>query len=58
MQETTMKKVADGIFLLPASFFFLLGLFFDPEDGDMFLRKVGWLSNEYKALCPKLQNSS
>jgi hypothetical protein len=30
---------------------FLLGLFFDPEDeGDMFLRNVGWLSTDYTAL--------
>jgi hypothetical protein len=31
--------------------FFLLDLFFDPEDGnDMFLQNVGCLSTEYKAL--------
>jgi hypothetical protein len=30
---------------------FLLGLFFDPEDGsDMFLRKVGRLSTDYMTL--------
>jgi hypothetical protein len=38
---------------------FLLGLFFDPEDGgDMFLRNVGWLSADYTALCRKRQNCS
>jgi hypothetical protein len=30
---------------------FLLGLLFEPEDeGDMFLRNVGWLSTDYMAL--------
>jgi hypothetical protein len=28
----------------------LLGLFFDREDKDMFLRNVGWPSVEYMAL--------
>jgi hypothetical protein len=33
---------------------FLLGLFFDPEDeGDIFLRNVGWLSTDYTALYPR-----
>jgi hypothetical protein len=33
---------------------FLLGLFFDPEDGgDMLLRNVGRLSTDYKALYPR-----
>jgi hypothetical protein len=28
---------------------FLLGLLFDPEDGDdMFLRNIGWLSTDYR----------
>jgi hypothetical protein len=32
----------------------LFGLFFDPEDeGDRFLRNVGWLSPDYKALFPR-----
>jgi hypothetical protein len=33
---------------------FLLGLFFDLEDGgDMSIRNVGWLSVEYMALYPR-----
>jgi hypothetical protein len=33
---------------------FLLGLFFDPEDGDdMFLRNVSWPSTDYTALYPR-----
>jgi hypothetical protein len=37
---------------------FLLGLFFDPEDGsDMLLRNVGLLSTDYTALYPRRQNS-
>jgi hypothetical protein len=36
---------------------FLLGIFFDPEDGgDMFLRNVGWLSADYTTLYPRRQN--
>jgi hypothetical protein len=38
---------------------FLLGLFFDPEDGgDMFLQNVSRLSTDYAALYPRRQNSS
>jgi hypothetical protein len=38
---------------------FLLGLFFDPEDGgEMFLRNVSLLSKDYTALYPIWQNSS
>jgi hypothetical protein len=48
--------------VLPATCFlsgFLLGLFFDPYDGgDTFLRNVGWLSTDYTALHPRIQNSS
>jgi hypothetical protein len=33
---------------------FLLGLFFNPEDGDeIFLRNVGWLSTDYTKLMPE-----
>jgi hypothetical protein len=33
---------------------FFLGLFFDPEDeGNMFLRNVGWLSTNYLYYIPK-----
>jgi hypothetical protein len=36
---------------------FLLGLFFDPEDGgDMFLRNLCWLSTVYTALYPRWYN--
>jgi hypothetical protein len=38
---------------------FLICLFFEPEDeGDMFLRKVGWLATGSTALYPRRQNSS
>jgi hypothetical protein len=38
---------------------FLLGLYFDPEDGgDMFLENIGSLSVEYTALYSRRQNSS
>jgi hypothetical protein len=38
---------------------FLLSLLLDPEDGgNMFLRKVGWLSPDYTALYPTRWNSS
>jgi hypothetical protein len=38
---------------------FLLGLFFDPEDGsDVFFRNVGCLSTDYTALYPRRQNST
>jgi hypothetical protein len=37
----------------------LLGLFFHLEDGgDMFLRKLGELSTDYKALYPRRQDCS
>jgi hypothetical protein len=38
---------------------FLLGLFFDPEDGnEMFFRKVGCLSTDYIGLYPRRQYAS
>jgi hypothetical protein len=37
---------------------FVLGLFYDPEDGgDMFLRNVIWLPTNYTALYPRRQKS-
>jgi hypothetical protein len=32
----------------------MLGLFFHPEDGDIFLRNVGGLSVNYKALYARI----
>jgi hypothetical protein len=37
---------------------FLLGLFLDPKNGDIFLRNVGWLSTDYTVLYPRRQRSS
>jgi hypothetical protein len=38
---------------------FLLGTFFDPENGsDMILQNVGRLSTDYMALYPRIYNSS
>jgi hypothetical protein len=38
---------------------FLLGSFFDPEDGgDMFFRNFSRLSTDYRALYPRRENSS
>jgi hypothetical protein len=39
--------------------FFLLGLFFDPDDGgEIFLRNVSRFSTDYMALYPRKQNTS
>jgi hypothetical protein len=38
------RRISSSCYLLNARF--LLGLFFDPENEDMFLRNVGWLSGE------------
>jgi hypothetical protein len=38
---------------------FLLGLFFDPEDGcDKLLQNIGWLSTDYTELHRRRQNSN
>jgi hypothetical protein len=38
---------------------FLVGLFFDPEDGgDMFIRNGSWLSTDYKSLYPRREDCS
>jgi hypothetical protein len=37
---------------------FFLGLFFDSENGDMFLRNVGRLSTDYMVLYPRRSSSS
>jgi hypothetical protein len=40
--------------LLPASFWFLaIGLFFDPDDGDVFLRNVSWPLTDNMTLYPR-----
>jgi hypothetical protein len=38
---------------------FLLGVFFDPEDGvDKFIWYVCWLSKDYRTLCPRRYSTS
>jgi hypothetical protein len=51
---TIMKKTASFARLLP-HVGFMLGLIFNPEDGnDMFLRNVGCPSMDYTALYPRI----
>jgi hypothetical protein len=52
-----MKQLAVAVFyLLHAGF--LLGIFFDPEDGcAMFLSNTDQLSTDYTVLYPRRQNS-
>jgi hypothetical protein len=58
-KKPAWKQAASTARVLLATSFhagFLLGLFFDPEDGgDMFLRNVGWLLTDYTALYPRRQ---
>jgi hypothetical protein len=58
-KNKTYKELAWSTvcYLLHAGF--LLGLFFNPEDGgDMFCWYISWLSTDYSALHPSRQNSS
>jgi hypothetical protein len=51
-QQTSVKAGGKQSYMLHADF--LLGLFFDTEDGgQIFLRNVGWLSTDYRALYPR-----
>jgi hypothetical protein len=51
-QDTSIFKVQNSASYLPHSDF-LLGFFFDPEDGgDISHQNVSWLSTGYTALCP------
>jgi hypothetical protein len=60
--EDYRRSATDSVIALLATCFhagFLLGLFFEFEDGgNMFLRKVSWLSTHYTALYLKMQSSS
>jgi hypothetical protein len=52
------KKKKNSLNQIASRAGFLLGLFFDPEDGgDMYHPNIGRLSTDYMALCPRRYNS-
>jgi hypothetical protein len=61
MSSDVLEEHISALALLATYFHvgFLLGLFFDPEDGgDMFLRNIGCLSTDCTTLYPRRQYAS